>query len=289
MEEEACLQLLKEKVDIILGGGKKNFDMDMIRRFKQAGYEIVYTREKLLESESEKLIGLFNKSHINFVLDRKEHEPSLAEMTKKAIEILSKKEKGFFLLVEGARIDMASHNYDAPSCIYEMLEFDEAIHYAFDFARNRDDTLIIITSDHATCGLTITEEANKKLENYRLVKVSAEKMEWLVSERNLKFRDVLRDYAGVRGLGERLVEFFKDEKDKHNRICIIGDIVSKNCGITFIPIDYKFRRLNFDGKTYGHEAEMVPVYAYGKNAKIFSGTLDNVEIFSRILKASGIR
>ncbi len=77
-------------------------------------------------------------------------EPSLKEMTMKALDLLSKDKDGFFLMVEGGRIDWAGHDNDAGTMLHEMLKFDDAIAAVHEWVKNRKDTLVVITADHET-------------------------------------------------------------------------------------------------------------------------------------------
>ncbi|MCF6335600.1 MAG: alkaline phosphatase, partial [Spirochaetales bacterium] len=130
--------------DVLLGGGTKYFGpakqdgVDMIEKFKESGYRYVTTRDELMNiSGTGKLLGLFSRSYMNYKTDRDEYistEPSLKEMTMKALDILSKDPDGFFLMSEGARIDHASHAADATSVWLEMIEFDDAVKYCLDWA-----------------------------------------------------------------------------------------------------------------------------------------------------------
>ena len=81
--------------------------------------------------------------------DPKRTQPSLKEMTSKALEVLSKDKDGFFLMVEGGQIDWAAHSNDAGNMLHEMLKFDEAIDTVYQWAKGRNDTLVIVTADHA--------------------------------------------------------------------------------------------------------------------------------------------
>ncbi|XP_060068552.1 alkaline phosphatase, tissue-nonspecific isozyme-like [Ylistrum balloti] len=97
------------------------------------------------------ILGLFEAGHMQYELDRDngtDGEPSLAEMTQKAIQILQKDSKGFFLLVEGARIDHAHHDNNARRSLYEVLALEDAVKVANDMT-DESDTLIIVTADHA--------------------------------------------------------------------------------------------------------------------------------------------
>ncbi|MEM2452928.1 MAG: alkaline phosphatase, partial [Ignisphaera sp.] len=125
---------------------------------RRRGYTVVFNRSSPLRVDSAKtrrLLGLFADSHIPYVLDRDSETPSLVEMTAKAIEILDKNPCGFFLMIEGGRIDHAAHANDIASVIAETKEFDDVVGFVTLYARSRGDTLVIVTSDHETGGLTI--------------------------------------------------------------------------------------------------------------------------------------
>ena len=106
-------------------------------------------------SKTDRLLGLFSPTHMIFDHERRNKlvdfipdSPSISDMTKKAIEMLSKnKEKGFFLMVEGGRIDHAHHDSWANTALDETIAFDEAIETAFNMT-NAQETLIIVTADH---------------------------------------------------------------------------------------------------------------------------------------------
>lgn len=105
-------------------------------------------------NETEYLLGLFEGTHCRYHLEVLEEniedkEPTLAQMTQKAIEILSKNEEGFFLFVEGGKIDKAHHEGFAHIAIDETAEFSKAVQVAYDMLSDRDDTLIVVTADHS--------------------------------------------------------------------------------------------------------------------------------------------
>lgn len=129
------------------------------------GYEIVFTADELaardmrkLFREGKKLLGIFALSHLAYELDRGEkapHEPHLATKTKVALEYLRQDRDGFFLMVEGGRIDHAQHGNDVKRVIYDTLAFDEAVKVALDFQSKNPDTLVLVTSDHDTGGMAV--------------------------------------------------------------------------------------------------------------------------------------
>lgn len=103
-----------------------------------------------MSDDTEYLLGLFESSHCQYHLDSvdSETEPTLAEMTEAAIKLLSRDENGYFLFVEGGRIDHAHHSTYATKALDETEQFSEAIQKAIDLT-SRSDTLVVVTSDHA--------------------------------------------------------------------------------------------------------------------------------------------
>lgn len=154
-------------VDVLLGGGWRHFvpnttvgskrtdALDLVQKLKDAGYSYVSTGTDLAAinpASTSKLVGLFNKDHLNYELDRAKtgsgiDEPSLADMTEKAIRILSKSSKGYFLMVEGGRIDHALHGTNAKRALEDTVAFDEAIKRALSLV-DLKNTLIVVTADH---------------------------------------------------------------------------------------------------------------------------------------------
>ena len=155
-ENEIAVQMLESGVDILLGGGRKIMK-EHLSLAESLGFKIIFNRTQFLTvGNAIKLLGLFAEDHMSYAIERNTTtEPSLAEMTKVAINILSRNGRGFFLMVEGGRIDHACHENNMTKLIEEMVEFDEAIGVALEYAKTRNDTIIIVTADHETGGLTI--------------------------------------------------------------------------------------------------------------------------------------
>jgi alkaline phosphatase len=101
-----------------------------------------------LDANTTRAFGLFESSHMKYEADRRHDEPSLAEMTSKAIDILSKNKEGYVLMVEAGRIDHAHHDGNAKRALEDTIAYDEAIKAALE-KTNLDDTLVIVTADHA--------------------------------------------------------------------------------------------------------------------------------------------
>ncbi len=156
--EEIAADFLKGTIDVFIGGGKNHFtkradSIDLSIKLKEQGYEVVFNVADLQNSGSLKLAALLADEHMPPV--KQGREGMLKEMTRKAIEILSKDEDGFFLMVEGSMIDWGAHANDLDYTISEVIDLDEAIGIAKDFSDKNGETLIVVTADHETGGLSI--------------------------------------------------------------------------------------------------------------------------------------
>ncbi len=136
---------------------KRKDDKNLLLEAKEDGYQLAFSREDLKETEDGKVLGLFAYSGmmdgIEYTLTKDSADrvqPTLKEMTVKALEILSKDEDGFFLMVEGGQIDWAAHNNYAATMLHELIKFDEAVDAVYEWASQRDDTLVVVTADHET-------------------------------------------------------------------------------------------------------------------------------------------
>ena len=167
------------KPDVLLGGGsayflpkdvpgsKRKDDKDYIAAFKDAGYALATDKTELAAaagSNQDKLLGLFHTGNMDVTLDREflkkgtvdkfPNQPGLVDMTKAALDKLSKNPDGFFLMVEAASVDKMSHPLDWDRALVDTIEFDKAIAVAREFADKNPDTMIVVTGDH-THGVAI--------------------------------------------------------------------------------------------------------------------------------------
>ena len=157
-------QLATSGVDVLLGGGWSYFaprsdpvslredDLDLISTLEER-VPVVRSYEELVAIEdADGVVGLLAPGHPPEAAAR---EYSLAELTEKSIEILSRDEDGFFLMVEGSQIDWAAHDRDTAGIIAEVLDFDGAVGVALDFALRDGTTLVVVTADHETGGFAL--------------------------------------------------------------------------------------------------------------------------------------
>ena len=201
-EKEIAKMLIDSDIDIALGGGQEFFDVP-----PEDGLFMIYDNTLLdssLLNSKEQVIGLFAEDGF----DRRPETPTQLEMTQVALNFLKNKSQncaGFFLMSEGSQIDWAGHDNDAQYMLVEFADFDATVQAATDFAIKNQDTLILVTADHATGGLVLQRPKGSNV-----------RAQWT---------------------------------------------------------------------TGSHDLSPINIYAYGPGSELFSGVMDNTEIFERILQA----
>ena len=167
-EEGIAAQYLDANVDFISGGGthfwnQREDGRNLIEEMKAKGYTFVDKLEDIAGAEGDKFLGLYDEYDLKPALDR---GPILLESTKKAIQMLDNK-KGFFLMVEGSQIDDWCHRNKVGYMCEELFDFDKTIGYVLEWAAKDGQTLVVVTADHNTGGLTLLkgsiEERNVKV------------------------------------------------------------------------------------------------------------------------------
>ncbi len=185
-QEGIAEKYLTQKFDVMMGGGDKYFsadyrtdNVDMYQKFEDEGYQVVKTRDEMLNATKTKpILGVFYNDGLPYSADRNSNKeltqkiPTLGEMTQKAIDRMKHNKKGFVLQVEAGKVDWAAHGNDIAGLLYDQIAHDEAVKVAIDFAEKDKNTLVIITSDHgnANPGVIYGKEANKQfdsIQNYK--------------------------------------------------------------------------------------------------------------------------
>lgn len=156
--EDIARDFLKTDIDLFIGGGydhfaKRSDSLNLLDSLKARNYGIVGNLDALKAFPSGKLAALLAPEHMPPVTQGR--GDMLSASTAKAIELLSASEKGFFLMVEGSQIDWGAHANNQEYVISETLDFDQAVGIALDFAKRDGNTLVVVTADHETGGMTI--------------------------------------------------------------------------------------------------------------------------------------
>lgn len=165
-EQEIAAQLVENPPDLVLGGGSDRFGAhpftcapkpgSLLEDAVSRGVHYVRSSEELNDLPAEgPILGLFMPGHLSYAGDRLPTEPTLTEMTRTALHWLAADPEGFFLVVEGAKIDKAAHANLLPETLAEIREFDEAVGVVLKFAAADGETLVVVTADHETGGLGI--------------------------------------------------------------------------------------------------------------------------------------
>ncbi|MDX8045350.1 alkaline phosphatase [Gracilibacillus sp. S3-1-1] len=289
MENAIASQYVDAGVDVLLGGGERHFvpseeesrygatkredQVNLIEPFSENGYEVVYNQEELGNAEGDKLLGLFDDSHIPYNLDRGDTTPSLAEQLEKAIEVLDKNDEGFVLMLEGGRIDHAGHANDIHSIIQETIEFDEAVEVALDYAKEDEQTSVMVTADHETGGLTIGSHGiyDVYFEVFKAIEASSELIgqELEEAEEDQDVRDIVENYTGIDNLTDEEVDMILAGEEVDGTPSQYGREGSFNAVIA--------ERSLIGWTGHGHTGVDVNVYAYGPVADLLAGHSDNTD------------
>ncbi len=143
--------------NVLLGGGGNGITEN---RAESAGYTVVTDREELIgiNTKTETFVsGQFGQTNIPYMFDSTNNLPHLSEMATVALDILSNNEEGFFMLLEGGRIDHAGHSNDIERQLLETIEFSKAVQTVYERVSDNEDTIILVTADHETGGLRVLD------------------------------------------------------------------------------------------------------------------------------------
>lgn len=162
---EIAKQFLNDDVDVFIGGGLDQFSnrtdkLNLIDSLKARNYQIAYSVDELGKYNTGKLAGLLYPGHAPKVMDGRGDMLPIA--ASKALDLLSQNDNGFFLMIEGSQIDFGGHDKNIKYVLTELTDFDKAVGVVLDFAEKHPETLVIITADHETGGLTLVENGTIK-------------------------------------------------------------------------------------------------------------------------------
>ena len=290
-------QMAYQNLDVMFGGGNGILTDDIRQHFSQNGTTLFSNdRDALLNYEGEgKVWALFGDRAMTYDLDRNpEKVPSLAEMTEKALQVLSKKENGFFLMVEGSHVDWAAHANDAAAVIHEFLAFDEAVGKVMNFAQNDGNTAVVILSDHATGGLTIgsrncsgssTLSLEQLFGTVSKYKISASGLESiLVNTKPDQFKSVFKEYTDVEITDEEMQTLLSSKNYKEGDYTQVG--TSENLAHNIVKI--LNARTCFGFTTGSHTGDEVLLASYHPQGDILKGNVTSRNVNKYLQKVAGL-
>lgn len=254
-------QLVNSGAAVMMGYGSEDFAPpakadkaksapDLIAELKRKGYRLVYTREELDRSQEEPLVGLF----------REDSQPELVEMVAAALARLDRNRKGFLLVVEQSDLD--GRPGDPTGAAQDVIELDRAVSLAVDFARRQGRTLVLVTADHETGGLQISNPA--LLEALPGMRLSASELADKLNQQRANVREVMKSEAGIADLSDAEVS---EIKSAHSPGEAIGALLCRRLGLKY---------------SSGHTATPVRAFAFGPGAERFTGEMDNTDIPKRL-------
>ena len=311
-------ELVDSGFEYFAGGGLKkvtgpNKDQESLYDLAEAaGYKVTFTQEdaQAVTAQDEKVIlideHLADSDAMAYDMDRQEEQWALADYVAKGIEVLDN-DTGFFMMCEGGKIDWACHANDAGATVTDTLALADAVQVAMDFAQEHPaETLILVTGDHETGGLTIGfagTDYDTYLDNLANQTISYAQFDeqYVASykENNTSFEDAMKDVEELFGLkltgedGDRLVlteyevqrlrtayEMIDDDASTYTQEQYVLYGGYNPFSVTVTHILNNKSGINF--ASYSHTGLPVAVFAMGQDAEAFTGYYDNTEIYQKM-------
>jgi alkaline phosphatase len=333
-------QYLERKVEVLLGGARPHFDprsrkdkRDLFKEFAAAGYAVVQDKAALAAAPLDKpLLGTFAEGHLPYTIDHLASDslqastPTLAEMTAAALARLGR-HPNFILQVEGARIDHAAHNSDAPAALRDQIALDEALDLCLAYQNQNPDTLVVVTTDHANSNLGLNgmgssyrsspahfayvadvkasyPEILKRLE--KLGKKSTVAALRAFNEESVGPKEAESFTGAVKTASslavdpkdiQSVVEEATGYKVSVERASLLARVMANDYRMLYDqmnPVINQFGQLmanrlgiGWTGNT--HTGDYVTLLARGPGAEHFRGFIDNTEVFGILTRLAGIR
>ena len=287
-------QIVYNNLDVILGGGAKYLKPefradkeDMEDILKARGYTLVKNTLELEQFTGHKLVGVFGKTDqhtaLSYDFDRDPaREPSLAQMTTKALEVLAKQPRGFFLMVEGSKVDWAAHANDPIGMVSDILAFDQAVKVAVDFAKHNGDTLVIAVSDHGNSGISIGDRSTSNtydkthwtqfIDPLKKARVTGEGFEALLSA-HVKQTGANITETELRSLAQQWLGIDELTTDEVDRL-----LNAKAGSMNYVVGPMIAQRAKIGFTTNGHTGEDVVLYSYDPRGRLIGGLIDNTQV-----------
>ncbi|WDP91683.1 MAG: alkaline phosphatase [Desulfobacter sp.] len=325
-ENEIAEDFLNSGVDFLAGGGVRHFipqsmkikngdavgktikskrkdEKNLVKGFEEKGYA-TYVGMKGARafnttdfSKKDKVFAAFTYTHIPYEIERMSQYPdvpSLAAMTQAGIDVLARGDKGFFLMVEGGRIDHAAHANDPTGVIWDTIAFDNAVQAAFDFyKKHRNDTLIVVVGDHETGGMGLgMDSMGYKLDMASLMDTKVSVEDTLAYGAG-QYKGDRAAYTAYLAKEFGLTHLNADESASLEKAMAAAD-AGKTMGYykvnpaALTAAHILSGRANINWTTTIHTATMIPMSAAGVGAAKFGGYKDNTEIARTMAKMLGV-
>lgn len=284
--------MLRASYDFYAGGDVKGSDKTralLYGKAKEQGYTIARGyNDYLAKAEGAEKMMLYQKdvaTELPYAINRTGKELTLAEITSAGIDFLEEKsKKGFFMMIEGGKIDYAAHNDDGATVFQEVLDFDAAVAVAYEFyKKHKDETLIIVTADHETGGLVLGYRGDYTLNLKALSsqKVSVERMiEILQAEKETTWERLEQLVKENIGVGIR------NKKANGEKVTVDYDLARE---IAYNAVYDLNRSAALSWASGNHSGTFVPLFAIGKGADMFNGVIDNTDIPKIIRQLKGVK
>lgn len=287
-------------LDVLMGGGDEFFNpdkrsdkKDIYKIYQENGYQVVKDKTELGNlKKGAKTLGVFSTGALPYSIDRTnipelQHTPTLAEMSKAAIDQMKDHKDGFVLLIEGGKVDWAAHANDIAALIHDQLAFDEAVKTAIDFAEKDTETLVIITTDHgnANPGLIYGTDATKKFNSIADYKYTNEYIlnaihsnfnlqqikDWIYQTNKISLSDqeaqhLLDFYSGLEKMEDGLYNYKKLPFKAYS------EIQKKHNNIGWISMD--------------HSGDYVELAAFGPGSELLKPFVKNTDMHYLMLEAA---
>lgn len=301
-QEKIAEKYLKQKFDVMMGGGNEYFDADtrkdkkdMYKAFADGGYQVVKNKSEMNAASTNKpILGVFHDGGLPYTKDSDSNKelsgkvPTLAEMTQKAIDCMKDSPEGFVLQVEAGKVDWAAHANDIAGLLYDQVAHDEAVKVAIDFADKDKETLVIITTDHgnANPGVIYGKKAN---DNFDTIQNYKHTNDWILN-----------------GIGKETSPSQVIERIEYaNKIAITDEQAKqllryytnlKPQGGLYNPKKLPFKALAKMQKKYNsvgwismqHSADFVEIAMYGPGSELLPSFIKNTDLHHLMLAAAEV-
>jgi len=304
-EDKIAAQYLEREYDVLMGGGQRHFEAEervdgenLFAGFRDKGYTVARTKKELSRWGHEgAFLGTFFDTHLPYTLDHRnipEHQnrvPTLSAMTDAALNRLDKTDGGFLLQIEGGRVDHGAHDNDTGGLVYDQIAFDNAIGRVLDFVEGRDDTLVIITTDHGNANPGVSAAGDRYNDSNPMFDRIADFQytnDWILSEldeesTHRQIRDRVEEawqFPITRDEAELLQDAMRGQYEAAYRKKSAPDLLLGAIQANYTSVNW----LSGD-----HTSDYVELAALGPGSEAIGSFTRNTDVFDLMVEAAGVR